>query len=192
MSTHKRDFVALAAPSGGGKTTLCEMILSRYPSTMLSISYTTRAPRGSEQNGVAYHFVSESEFQKRIDAGDLVEWAKVHGAYYGTSKRFLEDCVARGKVVILDIDVQGVESLKRKFPDRTLGIFILPPSLEELENRLRSRGTESEEKLQARLAAAREEISHAPGFDARIVNHDLQESFRELCDLLEREVGLVR
>jgi len=191
MKKHGRDFVALAAPSGGGKTTLCEMVLARYPDTMLSISYTTRAPRGAEQNGVAYHFVSEEEFRRLIEAGDLIEWAHVHGNYYGTSRKFLEGCASRGKVVILDIDVQGVESLKRRFPDRTLSVFILPPSMEELESRLRSRGTESEEKLQARLAAAREEISHAPRFDARVVNHDLRESFRELCALLEREVGLV-
>ncbi|NUM89370.1 MAG: guanylate kinase, partial [Bdellovibrionales bacterium] len=141
--------------------------------------------------GAAYHFVSEEEFRRLIEAGDLIEWAHVHGNYYGTSRKFLEDCASRGKVVILDIDVQGVESLKRRFPDRTLSVFILPPSMEELENRLRSRGTESEEKLQARLAAAREEISHAPRFDARVVNHDLRDSFRELCALLEREVGLV-
>ncbi|MGZ3706661.1 MAG: guanylate kinase, partial [Bdellovibrionota bacterium] len=102
----KKQFIALAAPSGGGKSTLCGMLLKKYPQTTLSISYTTRAPRGSEQNGVEYNFVSKAEFENLIRTNQLIEWAEVHGNYYGTSKTFLESQSAQGKVVVLDIDVQ--------------------------------------------------------------------------------------
>lgn len=190
MTNFRKQFIALAAPSGGGKTTLCRMLLEKYPSTCLSISFTTRPPRGGERNGVDYHFVTEDHFHGLSRSGDLVEWAKVHGNYYGTSRAFLEDQCGEGKVVLLDIDVQGVESLKRVFGERCLSIFILPPSLEELESRLRARNTESEEKLQERLRNSAEEIAKAQEFDHRIVNRDLQQSFSELCALMEREVGL--
>jgi guanylate kinase len=188
---HKKDFIAMAAPSGGGKTTLCRLLLDKYPTTALSISFTTRPPRGNEKNGVDYHFVDHLRFDGLIAKDELVEWAEVHGQRYGTSKAFLETQVKSGKAVLLDVDVQGVESLKRCFGDRCLSIFILPPSMAELEQRLRSRKTESEEKVQARLTAARDELEHAKKFDQRIVNSDLQKSFNELCELVEREVGLV-
>jgi guanylate kinase len=185
-----KQFIALASPSGGGKTTLCRMLLEKYADACLSISFTTRAPRGGERDGVEYHFVSEEAFRAKIAAGDLVEWAQVHGNLYGTSRSFLEEQCGRGKVVVLDIDVQGVESLKKVFGDRCLSIFVLPPSMEELEARLRARNTESEEKLQMRLRNSAAEMAHAPKFDHRVVNRDLQESFRELCSIVEREVGL--
>jgi guanylate kinase len=190
MKKYAKQFVALASPSGGGKTTLCRMLLEKYPDTCLSISFTTRAPRGGEKDGVEYHFVKEAEFQAKIAASDLVEWAKVHGNYYGTSRSFLEEQCGLGKVVLLDIDVQGVENLKKIFGPRCLSIFVLPPSMEALEVRLRARNTESEEKLQERLRNSAEELNHAPKFDHRIVNHELQESFRELCAIVEKEVGL--
>lgn len=191
VKKYGKQFIALASPSGGGKTTLCRMLLDKYRDTCLSISFTTRPPRGGERDGVEYHFVSEESFRAKIAAGDLVEWAEVHGNLYGTSRSFLEEQCGRGKVVVLDIDVQGVESLKKAFGDRCLSIFILPPSLEELEARLRARNTESEEKLRVRLRNSTEEMAHAPRFDHRIVNRDLQASFRELCALVEGEVGLV-
>src|SRR4051812_22031733 len=115
----KKDFIALAAPSGGGKTTLCSMLLKKYPDTRLSISFTTRAPRGNEKNGVDYHFISEPEFKKLIEKDGLVEWAKVHRNYYGTSKEFITNQAKDGKVVLLDIDIQGVDSMKKYYPDRT-------------------------------------------------------------------------
>jgi guanylate kinase len=135
--------------------------------------------------------VGEEKFRAKIAAGDLVEWAQVHGNLYGTSRSFLEEQCGQGKVVVLDIDVQGVESLKKVFGDRCLSIFVLPPSMEELETRLRARNTESEEKLRERLRNSAAEMTHAPKFDHRIVNRELQESFRELCSIVEREVGLV-
>lgn len=190
MNQYKKHFIAVAAPSGGGKTTLCKMLLGKYRDTTLSISFTTRPPRGGEKNGVEYHFVDRKGFESLIQKGELIEWAEVHGNYYGTSKAFLEEQCRAGKVVLLDIDVQGVESLKRVFGTRCMSVFILPPNMEALEKRLRDRQTESEEKIQIRLRNAKEEIEHAKDFDHQIVNHSLNESFEELCKLVEREVGL--
>ena len=188
---YKKDFIALAAPSGGGKTTLCNLLLKKYSDTRLSISYTTRAPRGSEKNGVEYNFISTPEFEKLIQQDRLAEWAEVHGKHYGTSKDFLEKMARDEKVVLLDVDVQGVDQIKKCFPERTLSVFILPPSLKDLEERLRGRKTESEEKILARLEAARIELSHANRFDHQIMNLDLDKTFSELCKIVERDVGLV-
>jgi guanylate kinase len=189
-NTFRKQFVALAAPSGGGKSTLGGMLLRRYPALALSISFTTRPPRGAERNGVEYHFVSKAEFEELIRTRQLVEWAEVHGNYYGTSKTFLESQSAAGKVVLLDIDVQGVHSFKSAFGDRCLSVFILPPDMKTLEERLRARSTEPEEKIQQRLRNAVEEMRHADDFDFRLVNRDLDQSFRELCGIVEKEVGL--
>lgn len=190
MNRFKKQFVALAAPSGGGKTTLCGMLLKRYPDLALSISFTTRAPRGTEKHGVEYNFVSKPEFESLIQRKQLVEWAEVHGNYYGTSKEFLEQQSAAGKVVMLDIDVQGVDSLRAAFGPRCLSIFILPPDMATLETRLRSRSTEPEAKIQQRLRNAVAEMARAKDFDYQVVNKDLQASFAELCAIMEREVGL--
>lgn len=190
MKEYRKQFVALAAPSGGGKSTLCRMLLQRYPATCLSISFTTRKPRGAERDGVEYHFVDEARFQALIQAGELIEWAQVHGNYYGTGRGFLEGQCAGGRVVLLDVDVQGVANLKKAFGARCLSIFVLPPSLEELEQRLRARQTDSDEKISERMRNAAEELAHAHGFDHRLVNRDLDETFRELCAILEKEVGL--
>jgi guanylate kinase len=190
MKKYRKQFVALASPSGGGKTTLCKMLLQKYPDTCLSISFTTRSPRGGEKDGVDYHFVSQVDFQALIQKSELVEWAEVHGKYYGTSKAFLEQRSSQGKIVLLDIDVQGVDSLKRIFGDRCLSFFILPPSMEELEQRLRSRNTESEEKLRERLKNSAQEMARAKDFDHQLINRDLNETFQELCEIFEREVGI--
>jgi len=189
MNRFHKQFVALAAPSGGGKTTLCGKLLQKYPALSLSISFTTRSPRGKEKNGVEYHFVTKAEFETLIQRKQLIEWAEVHGNYYGTSKEFLEKQSSEGKVVMLDIDVQGVDSLRDAFGNRCLSIFILPPDMKTLERRLRSRSTEPEEKVQERLRAAVTEMARAGDFDYQVVNNDLELSFRELCEILEREVG---
>jgi len=186
----KKQFVALAAPSGGGKSTLCGMLLKRYPELTLSISYTTRPPRGSERNGVEYNFVSKEEFEQLIATGQLVEWAEVHGNYYGTNKTFLERQCAAGKVVVLDIDVQGVDSLRAAFGQRCLSVFILPPDMVVLEQRLRQRSTDAEEKILWRLAHAKVEMQRAMDFDYQVINDELGASFQRLCGILETEVGL--
>jgi guanylate kinase len=186
----KRQFVALAAPSGGGKSTLCGMLLKKYSVLTLSISYTTRAPRGRERNGVEYNFVSKEEFEHLIATKQLVEWAEVHGNYYGTSKTFLESQSAEGKVVILDIDVQGVDSLRTAFGARCLSVFILPPDMAVLEQRLRQRSTDAEEKILRRLEHAKIEMQRAMDFDYQVINDELEHSFARLCAILETEVGL--
>jgi guanylate kinase len=188
----KRKLIALAAPSGGGKTTLCRMLLAKYPQTALSISYTTRPSRGNEKDSVEYHFVSRSLFQEMIAKNDFVEWAEVHGHLYGTSKSFLDKEIAADKVILLDIDVQGVDSLKAVYGDLCLSVFVEPPSLRELELRLRARNTESEEKLQVRLKNAEWELAQAGRFDYRLLNATIDQAFAHLCEIVEREASLAQ
>jgi len=189
MKKFRKQFLALAAPSGGGKTTLCGKLLEKYPHLSLSISFTTRLPRGSEKDGVEYNFVSTAEFEKLIREKKLLEYAEVHGNYYGTSKDFLEKQCASGKVVVLDIDVQGVDSLRAAFGDRCVSIFILPPDIATLEKRLRQRSTDSEDKIQQRLKNAVTEMARAKDFDYQVVNENLDESFAKLCSIVEQEIG---
>ena len=163
----------VAAASGAGKTTLVRQLLAREPDIRLSISYTTRAPRPGEENRREYHFVSEAQFQAMIAADDFLEWAQVHGNYYGTSKRWIVTERAAGRDVLLEIDWQGAQQVRRVFPD-AIGVFILPPSMEELTRRLTGRGTDSAEVIARRLAAAREEMSHVGEFGYVIINDDLQ------------------
>jgi len=173
--------IVIAAPSGAGKSTLCAHLFRNHPSRLaLSISSTSRAPRGSEKHGEEYFFLDSESFQQKMAQGEFAEWALVHGNYYGTSKKMLEDFWAQGKHVLLDIDVQGAESLRKAYPDRCFTVFIAPPSMEELERRLRGRGTETEEAIQRRLANATEEMKHQPKFDLVLVNDDIDRTFREL------------
>ena len=177
--------IVLSAPSGGGKTTLCQRTLKDFPELTLSISTTTRAPRGSEQNGKEYFFVSHEEFKKQIDAGRFAEWALVHGNYYGTSKDVIEKAFASGKSVLLDIDVQGAASLGKSFPESCVTIFITPPDMEVLESRLRSRGTENEATIQKRLQNARDEMTHQKHFHHIVLNDELDRAYTELKSLVE-------
>lgn len=163
----------VAAASGAGKTTLVRQLLAQEQDIRLSISYTTRAPRTGEENGREYHFVSAAQFQAMIAADDFLEWAQVHGNYYGTSKRWIVTERAAGRDVLLEIDWQGAQQVRRVFPD-AIGVFILPPSMEELTRRLTGRGTDSAEVIARRLAAAREEMSHVGEFGYVIINDDLQ------------------
>ncbi len=163
----------VAAPSGAGKTTLVRQLLATGIGLALSISYTTRAPRPGEENGREYHFTDVAHFRAMIEADDFLEWAKVHDHYYGTSKRWIETERAAGRDVLLEIDWQGAQQVRRLFPD-AIGIFILPPSLEVLTQRLQGRGTDSPEVIARRLAAAREEMSHVGEFGYVIINDDLQ------------------
>lgn len=184
--------IALASPSGGGKTTLCKMILAKYQNTCLSISHTTREVRGGEQNGKDYFFVTRKEFQDLIDQGNFIEWAEVHGNLYGTSKLFIDSQIQQKKIIVLDVDVQGVASLKKIYHKDCVSIFIMPPSLEELKQRLLDRGTETKGKIEKRMQAAQKEISQASSFDYQIVNVHLEESFLRLREILEREFGATK
>ncbi len=172
--------VVISAPSGAGKTTLCQRLLRDFQELRLSISTTTRAPRGQEQHGREYFFTKREEFEAQIRAGEFAEWALVHGNYYGTSKKVVSESLARGHSVLLDIDVQGTASLKKAFGDRCLTIFIAPPSMEELENRLRNRGTDSEESIRRRMENARGEMAQSHQFDHQLVNDEFEQTYLRL------------
>jgi guanylate kinase len=180
--------VIVSAPSGAGKTTLCQRLLGDFSELELSVSSTTRPPRGSERNGVDYHFTSQQEFERQVAAGRFAEWALVHGSYYGTSKTTIEQAFARGKSVLLEIDVQGAASLRKVYPKECVSIFISPPSLEELERRLRARGTDSEETIQKRLKNARDEMARSGEYDHIVVNDTLEHAYEHLRDIVGKEI----
>jgi len=180
--------IVISAPSGAGKTTLCARLLSSRPDLRLSISTTTRAPRGSEQNGKEYHFTDTASFETMIREDVFAEWARVHDKYYGTSKRTIEQAFRDGYHVLLDIDVQGAASLKKAYGPRCFTVFISPPDLETLETRLRSRGTDTEEVIQKRMRNARKEMDAAPTFDHVIINDDLERACEELNTLIAKKI----
>jgi len=168
METPGNLFV-VAAPSGAGKSSLVKALLELDSHLALSVSHTTRAPRGQEQHGREYWFVDEPEFRAMIGRGEFFEWAQVHGKLYGTSRKAIEERLEHGEDVVLEIDWQGAQQIQRLFP-QTVTIFILPPSWSELELRLRRRGEDKPEVIEQRLANAREEVPHAREFDFVIIN----------------------
>ena len=174
----------MVAPSGAGKTTLVDELLKRETNIRLSISYTTRAPRPGEVDGREYHFVDRARFEKMIAAGEFLEHANVYGNYYGTSRQWIENELAGGHDVLLEIDWQGARQVRALF-DHMVGIFILPPSIEELRRRLESRGKDAPDAIAKRMASARNEVSHVLEFEYIIVN----ERFETALDHL---VGIVR
>ena len=179
--------LVLSAPSGTGKTTLARRLLAQLPDAIFSISVTTRQARGREQDGVDYHFVDVASFQERIERSEFVEWAEVHGHFYGSSQAVVDEARARRGVAIFDIDVQGGHAIKRKHPDTVL-VFILPPSMEALEQRLRGRGTDAEETIRRRMLAARSEIERGIAtYDYIIVNDDVERAYRELHSVVIAE-----
>ena len=176
----------LSAPSGAGKTTLAHKLLACEPNGSFSVSYTTRSPRGAERQGVDYHFVDEPVFRKMIEQGELLEWAQVHGALYGSHRSTVEQARA-GKLVVFDIDVQGGNQIQEHHPE-AVSVFILPPSLDELERRLRERKTDAEEVIRKRLAAARQEIERGcASYDYLLVNEDLERAFEDLRAIVRAE-----
>ena len=170
----------VTAPSGAGKSSLVNAVAAADPGLALSISYTTRAPRPGEANGREYHFVDRAAFQKMLDAGEFLESAEVHGNYYATSQKQIAAERGAGRDVVLEIDWQGAEQVRRIFPE-AIGVFILPPSSAELERRLRARGKDSDETIRRRLAAAETEMSHAGEFDYVIINNEFEEARRDLA-----------
>jgi guanylate kinase len=169
----------IAAPSGAGKTTLTRMALAQNPRLALSISTTTRAPRPGEENGVHYHFVSVATFQEMQAAGDFLESAEVHGNFYGTSRQGIESLLQADRDVILEIDWQGAQQVRKVYPE-SVGIFIVPPSFDVLETRLQGRGQDSAEVIAQRVANAREELQHLNEFPYVIINENLDEALAEL------------
>jgi len=170
----------VSAPSGAGKTTLVKLLMERDALIRHSVSYTTRAPRPGEQDGREYHFIDVSEFEAMRGRGDFVEWAEVHGNFYGTSRVWLEERTRGGQDMLLEIDWQGAQQVRRLFPE-AVTVFILPPSVAELERRLRNRGQDSEEVIQRRVAAALGEMHHVGEFDFAIINNDLRTAFDDLA-----------
>ncbi len=173
----------VAAPSGAGKTTLVRMLLENDPAIRLSISCTTRAPRHGEEDGREYHFVDVPDFVERVSRGEFLEWAEVHGNYYGTSKRWIEAEMTAGRDVLLEIDWQGAQQVRKAFPE-AIGVFILPPSMVTLKERLAGRGTDSAEVIARRIAAARDEMRHVDEFDYVIINDDLQQALGNLSSVV--------
>lgn len=169
----------VAAPSGAGKTTLVRELLARDAALKLSVSYTTRAPRAGERNGVDYHFVAREDFLRLREADEFLESAEVHGNLYGTSRAWLEREMEAGRDIVLEIDWQGAQQVRRAFAD-AVGIFILPPSAEELERRLVGRGLDDANVIERRLANAREEMRQVSGFDYVIINKELHKATDEL------------
>lgn len=176
----------ITAPSGAGKTSLIDAVMKSDPSLKISVSYTTRAPRPGERNGVDYHFVSDAEFLAMRDRGEFLESAEVHGNRYGTSKRVILDALARGEDLILEIDWQGAQQVRRLYPD-AIGIFILPPSIEELERRLRGRAQDADAVIRQRVQNAREEIAHQNEFKYTIINKDFDAAKGMLAEIIQKE-----
>lgn len=186
-SEYRRFVVVISGPSGAGKSSFVKALLGRYPRDLVySVSATTRPRREHEVEGRDYFFLGREEFQRRVDAGEFVEHAEVHGELYGTLKSQTEAVLRSGRNVLLDIDVQGGRSVRRIYPDGVY-IFVLPPSLADLEERLRARGTDSEERIKLRLENARREIAIAREYDYAVVNDDLEDATRKVLAIIEAE-----
>ena len=182
----KGTLFVITAPSGAGKTSLVEALMRDDPTLKISISYTTRRPRPGEKEGVDYHFIDEATFRAMRARGEFLESAEVHGNYYGTAKRVILDAVANGDDMILEIDWQGADQVRRLYPG-CVGIFIVPPSVAELERRMRARGQDSEDVIRRRVANAKEELTHAGDFKYAIINKDFETARRELASVIQRE-----
>ncbi len=165
----------ISAPSGSGKTTLVQKLIASFSDLRFSVSYTTRVPRGAERDGVDYHFVTRDEFQEKIRRGELLEWAEVHGNLYGTSKPETERIRAEGRDILLDVDVQGAAQVRKAAPE-AVTMFVMPPSFQVLEKRLRGRKQDSPEVIEGRLAGARREIDRYRDYHYVLVNDDIEET----------------
>jgi guanylate kinase len=178
--------VVVTAPSGSGKTTIYKRVLEKNPDLSFSVSYTTRKRRASEVQGIDYYFIDRRRFESMIERTDFVEWAVVHGELYGTERIQIERCLDENRVCILDVDVQGAINIIKDYPD-AVTIFIQPPSLEELEERLRRRGTENEEEIRLRLMDAKNELEYKRRFKYIVVNRIAEDAIEEVEDIIERE-----
>ncbi|MGC9361938.1 MAG: guanylate kinase [Candidatus Syntrophosphaera sp.] len=186
----KSFLIILSAPSGGGKNAILNEVLKASPDIDYSVSYTTRAPRGNEKNGVIYHFVTEEEFLRRREEGDFLESAEVFGKWYGTSKSFVRSRLEAGHHVIMDIDVQGAAQITNTDVPN-VKIFIMPPSMEVLRDRLKKRGTDSDEEIQKRLEIAREEVKQLLHYDYLVVNDLLETAVQDVLAIIRAEENRV-
>jgi len=177
----------LSSPSGAGKSTLSRMLLAREDNIVMSVSATTRPPRSGEVDGQHYHFLDKARFDTLLQEDAFLEYAEVHGNYYGTLKSEVNDVFEQGKDVLFDIDWQGTQQIRGQSAGSLVSIFILPPSLSELERRLRTRAQDSDEVVKRRMAKARDEISHWAEYDYVLMNDDLDQCFDEICTILDAE-----
>jgi guanylate kinase len=177
----------LAAPSGAGKTTIWRGALKAIEGLEFSVSLTTRGPREGERPGLDYHFVTEEEFNRRLEGGELAEYDRHFDASYGTPRAPLEAAVREGRDILLDIDVEGARQIRARYPNESVAVFVLPPSFEDLEERLRGRRTENEEAIQRRLRRALEEARQFPDYDYLIINHRVEQSIAELAAIVSAE-----
>jgi guanylate kinase len=190
-STRPGRLVIVSAPSGGGKTTLCRLLRARIPDLGYSVSFTTRAPRPGERNGVDYHFVDRDSFQRGIAEGRWAEWAVVYGNYYGTAADYLQEALAAGRDVLLDIDVQGTRQLLERFPD-SLTVFIEPPSMAVLAERLVARGADDAQTIARRLRDAEQEMAQRGLYRHRIVNDRIEAAIAALLAVVEKDLRTPR
>lgn len=174
----------ISAPSGAGKTTLCKAILDRIPNMLYSVSYTTRKPRNGEQNGIDYYFITENDFKNRIKNNKWAEWAKVYDNYYGTSSEFIDTSLAAGSDILLDIDFQGTLQILDQYHD-SITVFIMPPSLDILKLRLKSRGTDNKDTIARRIAVAEKEIKNKDFYRHVIINDKLSVAVADLISVIE-------
>lgn len=174
----------ISSVAGGGKSTLISRVVAKHPQIQFSVSYTTRLPREGDLPGKTYYFVTVEEFERKIRQGFFLEWAKVHDNYYGTPLQPVKDCLASGQIMLMDLDVQGADSIKQLLPD-VKTIFILPPSREIWEKRLRSRGTDSPEVIEKRIRNGEAELARAKDFDFQLVNDDLETAVADLEKILQ-------
>lgn len=178
--------IIFSAPSGSGKTTIVKRMLEIFPQLEFSISATSRAPRGIEQDGVDYHFMSPEQFAAAVAREEFVEWEEVYkGTCYGTLKSEIERIWSKGHVIIFDVDVMGGLNLKKIFGDKACSIFIMPPSIEELQRRLEGRGTDAPDVIEKRVAKAEFELAKADGFDCRVINDDLETAVAETAEIIK-------
>ena len=191
-------FIVMSAPSGCGKSTLIDMLLQEYHDIVYSISCTTRAPRGEEEDGLDYHFLTKDRFEELVGEDAFLEYASVHGNYYGTLRAPIEEVLSEGNTMILDIDVQGAAKVRERvkaLPDTDplkvgyVDIFVMPPSMDELRSRLEGRGTDSRESIERRMANAEGEIARAGEYMYKVVNDDLAVAYKRLCDLIDALSG---
>ena len=179
-----KKLIIITGPSGVGKGTVVKELLDRNKDIWLSISATTRNPRVGEKDGLNYYFISEERFKDMIDKKEFLEWAQFAGNYYGTPLSSVNEKIEKGFIVLLEIEVEGAKQIKEKFPE-SLSIFLLPPSKEELEKRIRNRGTEKEEAIDRRLSRANYEIASSDEFDFVLTNHDVDETVKEVFKIIK-------
>ncbi len=183
-----KNLIIISAPSGSGKTTLCRALQKREESIRFSVSCTTREKRNGEVDGVDYTFLTNQEFEKRLNHGEFAEWEQIHGNfYYGTMKTAIEAAIQRRETLLLELDVKGAMSIKKLYPEQTISIFVEPPSLDDLRTRLVKRGTDSEERIAKRLERLSSELEYKTNFDHHVINDDVGHAVDEIMNIIQHE-----